>query len=53
MHIQLRQFYSDLESKEESLNIIELAAWTHAEFLKIHPFPYAHFVPLPLIQNIL
>ena len=36
MYNQLKFFYDDLKIKE--LNAIELAAWTHAEFVKIHPF---------------
>jgi Fic family protein len=34
---QIKIFYSDLPYKTE-INNIELAAWTHAEFVKIHPF---------------
>lgn len=37
MFIQIKNFYSDLEYKTD-LNPIELAAWTHAEFVRIHPF---------------
>lgn len=37
MYIQIKNFYIDLEYKD-NLNPIELAAWTHAEFVKIHPF---------------
>lgn len=36
---QLRVFYENLVIKKRQLNLIELAAWTHAEFVKIHPFP--------------
>ena len=32
-----KNFYADLEYKT-NLNPIELAAWTHAEFVRIHPF---------------
>ena len=37
MYQQIKNFYADMQyaSKE---NAIELAAWTHAEFVKIHPF---------------
>lgn len=38
MYIQIKNFFSDLERKEKELNPIELAAWTHAEFVRIHPF---------------
>ena len=34
---QVKYFYDDLEFKSE-MNDIELSAWTHAEFVKIHPF---------------
>ena len=34
---QVKNFYADLPYKTE-MNGIELAAWTHAEFVKIHPF---------------
>lgn len=37
MFIQVKNFYADLEYKT-NLNPIELAAWTHAEFVRIHPF---------------
>lgn len=38
MYIQIKNFYADLEWKSKELNPIELAAWTHAEFVRIHPF---------------
>ena len=38
MYIQIKNFYADLEWKEQVLNPIEYAAWTHAEFVRIHPF---------------
>jgi len=34
---QVKNFYADLPYKTE-MNGIELAAWSHAEFVKIHPF---------------
>ena len=34
---QIKNFYDDLTCKTK-MNGIELAAWTHAEFVKIHPF---------------
>ena len=37
MYRQVQSFYSDLAYKYEN-NAIELAAWTHAEFVRIHPF---------------
>ncbi len=38
MYRQVKDFYLDLEWKADDLNPIELAAWTHAEFVRIHPF---------------
>lgn len=38
MYLQIKNFYEDLKIKENELNPIELAAWTHAEFVRIHPF---------------
>lgn len=37
MYRQVKNFFADLLSRSD-LNAIELAAWTHAEFVKIHPF---------------
>ena len=37
MYVQIKNFYVELSQKNE-LNGIELAAWTHAEFVRIHPF---------------
>ncbi len=37
MYVQIKGFYEDLKLKTD-LNPIELAAWTHAEFVRIHPF---------------
>lgn len=37
MYAQIKGFYEDLKYKSD-LNPIELAAWTHAEFVRIHPF---------------
>ncbi|MBA4688593.1 MAG: Fic family protein [Candidatus Galacturonibacter soehngenii] len=38
MYYQIKNFYVDLTYMNEKLNPIELAAWTHAEFVRIHPF---------------
>lgn len=38
MYIQIKNFYADLTWKREKFNPIEYAAWTHAEFVKVHPF---------------
>lgn len=37
MYGQIKNFYMDLAQKKD-IEPIELAAWTHAEFVKIHPF---------------
>lgn len=37
MYRQIKSFFADLPYKTD-LNPIELAAWTHAEFVRIHPF---------------
>lgn len=38
MYVQIKNFYADLVWKSKRVNPIELAAWTHAEFVRIHPF---------------
>jgi Fic family protein len=38
MYEDLKFFEQDLPLKAESLEPIKLAAWTHAEFVRIHPF---------------
>ena len=37
MYNQIKNFYADMQYKEKE-KAIEFAAWTHAEFVKIHPF---------------
>ena len=37
MYQQIKKFYGDMQYRAEG-NAVELAAWTHAEFVKIHPF---------------
>ena len=37
MYTQIKGFYEELKNKSD-LNPIELAAWTHAEFVRIQPF---------------
>lgn len=37
MYVQIKNFYEDLKIKPD-VNPIGLAAWTHAEFVRIHPF---------------
>ena len=36
MYMQVKAFYQDLQKAVD--NYVSLAAWTHAEFVKIHPF---------------
>lgn len=38
MYRQIKDFCADLDWKKKALNPIEYAAWTHAEFVRIHPF---------------
>jgi Uncharacterized conserved protein len=47
---QVKNFYADLTYKTE-MNSIELAAWTHAEFVKIHPFVDGNGRTSRLIMN--
>lgn len=51
MYNQLRFFYSDLEKNAEIMDEIEIAAWTHAEFVRIHPFPDGNGRTSRLIMN--
>lgn len=37
MYLQIKGFYEDLKNRSD-LNPIEISAWTHAEFVRIHPF---------------
>lgn len=50
MYVQIKNFYEDLNFKIE-LNFIELAAWTHAEFVRIHPFEDGNGRTARLIMN--
>ena len=51
MYNQLRFFYSDLIENRERMNPIELSAWTHAEFVRIHPFADGNGRTSRLIMN--
>ena len=51
MYRQVKNFYIDLTWKNRELNDIEYAAWTHAEFVKIHPFPVGNGRTSRLIMN--
>lgn len=37
MYHQIKNFYADMPYRAEG-NAVELAAWSHAEFVKIHPY---------------
>lgn len=37
MYQQIKNFYADMPYQAEN-NAVEFAAWTHAEFVKIHPY---------------
>lgn len=50
MYSQIKNFYSDLPFQAFK-NPIELAAWTHAEFVKIHPFVDGNGRTSRLIMN--
>lgn len=47
---EVKNFYLDLLGKAE-MDVIELAAWTHAEFVKIHPFVDGNGRTSRLIMN--
>jgi len=38
MHNEIKYFFETLPEKEKELDSFTLAAYTHAEFVKIHPF---------------
>lgn len=50
MYRQIKQFYMDLSAKS-GIDPIELAAWAHAEFVKIHPFVDGNGRTARLIMN--
>lgn len=50
MYRQVKNFYADLAEKDAT-NVIELAAWTHAEFVRIHPFADGNGRTSRLIMN--
>ncbi len=51
MYNQIKAFYADLDAKKDSLGPIEYAAWTHAEFVRIHPFVDGNGRTARLIMN--
>lgn len=50
MYAQIKDFYVELSQKSE-LDGIELAAWTHAEFVRIHPFQDGNGRTARLLMN--
>ncbi|MGN1110346.1 MAG: Fic family protein [Oscillospiraceae bacterium] len=50
MYRQIKAFYAELNDKAGT-NPIELAAWTHAEFVRIHPFSDGNGRTARLIMN--
>jgi len=50
MYRQIKDFYVDLADKD-TINVVELAAWTHAEFVRIHPFADGNGRTSRLIMN--
>lgn len=50
MYVQIKNFYEDLNFKTY-LNPIELATWTHTEFVRIHPFEDGNGRTARLIMN--
>lgn len=50
MYHKIKNFFSDLEQKMFE-NVIELATWTHAEFVRIHPFADGNGRTSRLIMN--
>ncbi len=51
MYRQVKDFFADLTWKGEELNPIELAAWTHVEFVRILPFSDGNGRTSRLIMN--
>lgn len=51
MYRKIKDFYADLTWKGREMNPIELSAWTHVEFVKIHPFPDGNGRTSRLIMN--
>lgn len=52
MFQQMRWFFADMSRQREKLNAIEWAAWTHAEFVRIHPFPDGNGRTARMLMNL-
>jgi Fic family protein len=51
MYAAVKAFFGDLPEKAKTLNAVALAASTHAEFVKIHPFPDGNGRTSRLLMN--
>lgn len=51
MYQQIKNFYEDLSYKKTEMNPIEYAAWTHGEFVRIHPFEDGNDKTSRLLMN--
>jgi Fic family protein len=51
MYMQIKNFFFTLPEKTLEMNPVELAAYTHAEFVKIHPFVDGNGRTSRLIMN--
>lgn len=52
MFKQMRWFFADMPRQREKLNAIEWAAWTQAEFVRIHPFPDGNGRTARMLMNL-
>ena len=50
MYRQVKKFFADLPYKG-GFNIIELVAWTHAEFVRLHPYTDSNGITSRMIMN--
>jgi len=51
MYFQIKNFYADMLYKKKAMHPVEFAAWTHAEFVKIHPFKDGNGRTARMIMN--
>ena len=51
MYYQVKDFFATLPERADTLNAIQLAAYTHAEFVKIHPYEDGNGRTSRLIMN--